>query len=438
MISVDAPGKKSIVFVNRYFHPDHSATSQALTDLARALSARGFAVRVVCSRQLYDDPTAHLPAKETLFGIQVHRVGGTHFGRQRLKGRIIDYATFYFGAAMLLMRLLRRGDVLVVKTDPPLMSLPAVLIAWLKGVVLFTWQQDVFPELATQLGANPLIPWLDGGLRRLRDASLRSSRTNIVISARMRDHFIACGIPAAKLCVIENWADANRIKPKSSDASVLRANLGLADRFVVCYSGNLGRAHEFDTLLAAAESLKRDTRFVFLIIGGGARMPALKCAVAERALENFRFLPYQPRDALEDSLAAADVHLVSLRPALEGLVSPSKLYGILAAGRPLIFVGDCDGEVGRVVGNAACGISVRVGDSSGLVESLQYLRGADEVRLQMGIRARALACEKYTLERATSRWLDVLRSSLQPETPAAATELWADIHTNPAQVTDKL
>jgi glycosyltransferase involved in cell wall biosynthesis len=327
---------------------------------------------------------------------------------------------------------------LVVKTDPPLMSLPAVLIAWLKGAAPFTWQQDVFPELASQLGANPLPPWLDRGLRRLRDASLRASRTNIVISARMRDHFIACGIPAAKLCVIENWADANCIKPKSTHASVLRMNLGLADRFVVCYSGNLGRAHEFETLLAAAESLKMDTAFVFLIIGGGARMPALKRAVAERGLENFCFLPYQPRAALEDSLAAADVHLVSLRPALEGLVSPSKLYGVLAAGRPLIFVGDRDGEVGRVVENAGCGMSVSVGDSCGLAGSLQYLRNADEVRTEMGIRARALACEKYTLERATNRWIDVLRGAVQPKTPAVATEAWTDIHTNPARVTDKL
>jgi glycosyltransferase involved in cell wall biosynthesis len=265
------------------------------------------------------------------------------------------------------------------------------------------------------LGANPLPLWLDRWLRRLRNASLRASHSNVVISARMRDHFIACGIPAAKLCVIENWADADCIKPKSSNASVLRKELGLTDRFVVCYSGNLGRAHEFDTLLDAADALKLDQSFVFLIIGGGARMPALKRAVAERELENFCFLPYQPRHALEDSLAAADVHLVSLRPALEGLVSPSKLYGVLAAGRPLIFVGDSDGEVGRVVGNAQCGISVPVGDSSGLVTSLKLLRTAGDARLEMGVRARALACEKYTLERATHRWIDVLQSSMHTD-----------------------
>ena len=419
MMRLDLTRNPSIVFVNRYFYPDHSATSQALTDIARELTMRGFNVQIVCSRQLYDNPTAQLSAKEDLLGIRVHRIGTTHFGRRRLLGRAVDYATFYLSAVMLLLRILRWRDVLVVKTDPPLMSLPAVLVAWLKGSALVTWQQDVFPEVASHLGANPLPRWLDAPLRRLRNASLRAARNNVVISARMRDHFLGCGIPLDKLCVIENWADANSIKPKLSSASTLRADLGLADRFVVGYSGNLGRAHEFDTLLAAAESLKLDKSFVFLMIGGGAKMPALKRAVAERALENFCFLPYQPRHALEDSLAAADVHLVSLLPALEGLISPSKLYGVLAAGRPLIFVGESDGEVSRVVGSAECGLSVRVGDASGLAASLQYLRAADEARSQMGIRARQVACEKYTLERATDRWVAVLQSSMQTDSAQA-------------------
>jgi len=117
----------------------------------------------------------------------------------------------------------------------------------------------------------------------------------------------------------------------------------------------LGRAHEFDTLLGAAEALRRERTFIFLVIGSGAKMAALKEGVAARGLDNFRFLPYQRRDMLEDSLAAADVHLVSLLPALEGYVVPSKLYGILAAGRPLIFIGDGKGDVGRVIeqGSAA-------------------------------------------------------------------------------------
>src|ERR1700736_2902855 len=296
MISADKRIARRIVFVNRYYDPDQSATSQMLTDLAQGLAASGFDVHVVSSRQLYDDPGTRLVSEEMLVGVRVHRAATTRFGRNRLLGRAMDYASFYLtGAAMLLM-LLRRGDVLVAKTDPPLLSMLAAPIAKAKHAVLINWQQDVFPEVASQLGANPLPSWLDKCLRRLRDSSLRAAKMNVLIGGRMREYLAARGIPVSKLCVIENWADDRAIQPKPTAASALRTRLGLIDRFVVCYSGNLGRAHEFETLLGAADALKGETTFMFLVIGSGAKMEALKRGVAARALDNFCFLPYQPRD----------------------------------------------------------------------------------------------------------------------------------------------
>jgi len=269
----------------------------------------------------------------------------------------------------------------------------------------------VFPEVASHLGANPLPGRLDKCLRRLRDASLRAATMNVVIGGRMREYLAARGIPASKLCVIENWADDHAIRPKPTAASALRARLGLIDRFVVCYSGNLGRAHEFETLLGAADALKGDPTFAFLIIGSGAKMEALKRGVAERALGNFCFLPHQPRDTLEDSLAAADVHLVSLLPAVEGLIVPSKLYGILAAGRPLIFIGDADGDIGRVIERTQCGRLVRVGDAAALGDALRNLAAEPRAPAQMGARARQLLCEEYSLRRALERWAALIESS---------------------------
>src|SRR5258708_1098659 len=383
MIAAEKRTSRRIVFVNRYYDPDQSATSQMLTDLARGMAARGFEVHVVSSRQLYDDPGTRLTADEMLFGVEVHRVATTRFGRNHLPGRAMDYASFYVTCAVMLLKLLRRGDVLVAKTDPPLLSILAAPVAKAKRAVLINWQQDVFPEVASHLGADPWPRLLDNCLRRLRDASLRAATMNVVIGGRMSEYLSARGIPASKLCVIENWADDTAIQPKPTSASVLRARLELADRFVVCYSGNLGRAHEFDTLLDAAEALKEEPTFIFLIIGGGAKMEALKRGVATRALGNFRFLPYQQRDALEDSLTAADLHLVSLLPTLEGLIVPSKLYGILAAGRPLIFIGDADGDIGRVIHRAQCGRSVTVGDSKGLANSLRKLAAEPDGRALM-------------------------------------------------------
>ena len=399
--------RRHIVFVNRFYRPDQSATSQLLTDLAEALAARGHAVTVVCSRQLYGDPATRLAPEEEIAGVRIHRVATTRFGRDRLIGRAIDYASFYASCAVALVARLGPGDVLIAKTDPPLLSILAAPIARWKRASLVNWLQDVFPEVASHLGANPLPRPLDGWLRRRRDASLRAARLNVVIGRRMRDRLIGRGVAPEKLVVIDNWADAD-IEPKPATASALRAREGLAGRFVVGYSGNLGRAHDTETLIGAAERLAGDPLVVFLMIGGGAKMGPLRAEVAARGLGNFRFLPYQPRSELGDSLAAADVHLVSLIPTLEGLIVPSKLYGILAAGRPTVFVGDPDGEIACIIRDADCGVAVGVGDAAGLAAALDGLRKDPARCAAMGERARGAYEEKYAREAAVGRWEGVV------------------------------
>lgn len=403
-----ARAARKLVFVNRYFDPDGSATSQMLTDLARGLAERGFEVHVVCSRQLYTDPNARLPAQEILSGVSVCRVATTRFGRAGLIGRAFDYASFYASAGATLLAMLGRGDVLIAKTDPPLTSILAALVARVKRSGLVNWQQDVYPEIASHLGANPLPKWLDAWLRGLRDWSMRAAQMNVLIGSRMREYFRARRIPAAKLCVIENWADGRAIRPKPARESTLRQKLGLLQHFVVCYSGNLGRAHEYGTLLAAATALRTEESIVFLMIGGGANMEPLRREAEARDLKNMRFLPYQPREELEDSLAAADVHLASLRPDLEGLIMPSKLYGILAAGRPLVFIGDPDGEIARVIGAARCGVTVAVDAGADLVAALQRLKSDPETCAAMGERAREVFTNEYAMDKAISRWAEML------------------------------
>jgi glycosyltransferase involved in cell wall biosynthesis len=409
-MAIPAAGAAKLIFVNRFFDPDESATSQLLTDLARALAARGYDVRIVCCRQLYTDPAARLAPFEILAGVHIHRVATTRFGRSGLVGRAIDYASFYLAAGWRLLRLLQKGDVLVVKTDPPLLSLLGVMVAGCKAATLITWQQDIFPEIASRLGSSPLPARLDAGLRRLRDWSLRRARRNVVISDRMFEYLRARGIAAERLCVIENWADPAAIRPKRSEDSGLRAEWGLADHFVVCYSGNLGRAHEYDTLIAAAALLRDDFTIRFLMIGDGAKMQSLRFTVRDLALGNFIFQPYQPRERLADSLAAANVHLISLLPALEGLIMPSKLYGVLAAGRPVVFIGDPDGAVSRVVGAAACGYSVGVGEGPRLVHIIRTLQGDPALCCAMGKQARQVLEHRYAAELAVARWIALLDS----------------------------
>jgi colanic acid biosynthesis glycosyl transferase WcaI len=393
-----------VLFVNRYYSPDISATSQMLTDLAQALARAGMQVAVICSDQLYESAAARLPARELVRGVSVRRLASTRFGRQRLSGRALDYFTFYVAATRTLLRLACDCDVIVMKTDPPLLSLVGWLVAARRRVVFINWLQDVFPEVASRLALSPLPRPLESLLRALRDRSLAAASTNVVLGARMHQYLIARGIPAARLCIGENWADEGTVSALPASQSALRRRLGLTERFVVAYSGNLGRAHDADTLLNAARRLRDDRGTVFLMVGGGSNMRLLEARARDEGLTQLRFLPYQPQAALADSLAAGDVHLVTLLPQLEGLIVPSKLYGILAAGRPAVFVGDPDGEVARVLRDGGAGLTVAGADAQGLVTALCALRDDPAERERMGRRARALFEEHYTLRAAAERW----------------------------------
>lgn len=404
------PSGPRIVFVNRYFFPDQSATSRMLSDLAFRLAERGVAVAVVTSRQLYEDPRAALACRESIHGVEVHRVSTATRGRARLVGRALDYLSFHAAAGLKLLGILTKGDVVVAKTDPPLISLVASRAAALRGALLVNWLQDLFPEVASVLTPGLIPRWLERTLVAARNHSLRHAVMNVVLEQGMQARLLAAGVAPSRVRIVPNWADTAGIVPLAAGSSMTRKRLGLQSRFVIGYSGNLGRAHDFETLIGAARALRDDPQFAFLITGGGAQAERLRSAVREAGLDNFFFQGYQPAELLGDSLAAADVHFVSLLPALEGLIVPSKIYGILAAGRPAVFVGDTAGDVARLLTNGGCGVAVALGESTRLAAELIALRDSPERRAAMGAKARELAVSRYTTEHAVADWLSFLET----------------------------
>jgi colanic acid biosynthesis glycosyl transferase WcaI len=400
---------RRIIFLNRFFFPDHSATSQILTDLAVHLAGYGIDVRVVTSRQRYDDPHAHLPETEAIGRVAIHRVSTTRFGRSALIGRGLDYLSFYTAACRCALAWAKPGDVLVAKTDPPLLSVAAMQAAKRRGLHLVNWLQDLYPEVAAALGVPFIKGPLGRGLLQLRDASLRAATVNVVVGERMAEIVRARGIAPERIRVIPNWCDDGEIQPVARLDNPLRREWALGDRFVVGYSGNLGRGHEYETVLAAAERLRGDRRLCFLFVGGGNKSVELAHSVRERGLDHlFRFLPYQERRVLRLSLGVPDVHLISLRPELEGLIVPSKLYGIAAAGRPIVAVTARDGEIAGLVRRHDCGIVVEPGEGELLADTLSCLR-ADPGRLaEMGRRARAMLDARFTRQNAFQRWRSLI------------------------------
>lgn len=416
-----------LIFVNRYFHPDYSATSQMLSGIAFALAADGHDVHVVTSRQRYDAPSDVLPASEMSAGVAITRVWTSRFGRTNLVGRSFDYLTFYLTSAIALWRLARRGDVIIAKTDPPMMSVLASPIAHWRRAHLVNWLQDIFPEVAEGLGMSrgPLSRLAFGAMRRLRDRSLRAADANVVLGERMAERLEGLGIDAERTIIVPNWADGTLITPVDPARNALRREWGFADKFVVAYSGNLGRAHDVATMLDAVALTERSAiahRMAWLFIGGGAQLASMKEQAMARGLSTISFKPYQPAERLAESLSVADVHLVSLRPELEGLIVPSKLYGIAAAGKATIFIGDADGEIARVLGRFDAGMRVAQGDGDALARAVLALAAEPGRCAEMGSNARRAFDRYFDKPLAVESWHRVIEqvSGHSPRKPSAA------------------
>jgi colanic acid biosynthesis glycosyl transferase WcaI len=393
-----------IIFLNRFFHPDRSATGQLLSDLAFHLASSGHSVQVITSRQLYDDPNANLAQWESVDGVAIHRVFTTRFGRAATIGRGFDYLSFYSSVWRSILSLARPGAILVAKTDPPLLSVPALHAIRRRNLRLVNWLQDLYPEVAAKLGVPLVTGAIGRGLAHLRDRTLHAACANVVVGERMAEVVRSRGVAAARVHVIPNWCDDDDIRPVSPANNRLRHQWGLDGRFVVGYSGNLGRAHEFETVLNAAELLRDEPRLVFLLIGGGKNFDELANQARERKLGAFRFIPYQDRAALKESLSVPDIHWVSLKPELEGLIVPSKFYGIAAAGRPVIAITARDGEIARLVRRHQCGLVVEPGSSYILANALRSLSADPGALAEMGLRARTMLETHFSRRHAFASW----------------------------------
>lgn len=387
-----------LVLVNRYFHPDLAPTGRLAARLAFAEAASGREVLAFCSRQRYEDAGAVLAAEEVVRGVHIRRVWSTRFGRGGLAGRALDYLSFHAAVGMALLRHLRRDDVVVAMTDPPLLSVTVAFAALCRGSRLVNWLQDVFPETAARSGLRVLAGPLGAVCRALRNWSLRRAAANAVLGERMAEE-ISRAAPGAPLTVVPNWADGAAIRPASPPP-------GAPETFVVGYSGNLGRVHDVDTMLDAARRLAAEPGLRFQVTGGGFHFNRMR----DCGLQNVVVRGYVPDEQLAASLAACDVHLVSLRSEFEGLVVPSKFYAIAAAGRPTVFIGDADGEVARLIAAHGLGETVAPGDGAGLAAALLRLRDAPQAREAMGARARQAFEREWDEPVALERWQALLLS----------------------------
>lgn len=400
---------KKIIFLNWFYPPDTSATSELLASLTGELADETHDIHVIASRQQKTNAEAHLPRREVINGVTVHRVWTSNFGRKRLLGRAIDYITFYLSAALNLLLLTRRKDIVVAKTDPPLMSVIAMSVVTLKAAKQINWIQDLYPEVAAALGVKGMQGRIYKAIVWLRNASLKTAKMNVCLGEQMAARLKREGVGAEKIRVIPNWVTNDAVEQNAQpEETDLRTEWGLNGKFVIGYMGNLGRAYDFGDILSAAETLRQNPAVVFLIVGNGVQLDLIKEEVKKRQLNNVMFKPYQPSEKLAQSLAVPDIHLVMLKPELEGLIVPSKIYGITAVGRPILFIGDKDGELATMLTGEKCGLAIADNQPGSIAEEIATLQENPKRAKTMGNNARKLYEKQFGKKRSLSAWEELL------------------------------
>jgi colanic acid biosynthesis glycosyl transferase WcaI len=372
-----------ILVLNQFFYPDPAATSQFLTDLARGLAREGHSVTAICSASEYVHRRDAESAEKT---IRIIRVRGAKFSRGPA-GRVVSYLSFYCGALWRALWI-RKQDVVLTLTTPPLLCLVGTVLKALRGSRHYIWEMDVYPDVAVALGVLRPKSAVTRLLRGIANFSRRRADGVIALGECMKERLGAGGIPAEKIHVAENWADGSKIGPLPHVED---------GRLKILYSGNLGLAHDVDTITEAILRLAADPQFSFSFAGGGPQRGALEDACKQYRVANVTFEPYKDAADLCGHFGGCDVGLVTQKAATLGCVVASKTYALMAAARPILFIGPREATPARIIERFRCGWQVDPGDVDALVELLRLLAGKPELVREAGARSYAAFREHYDL-----------------------------------------
>lgn len=391
------PSSRSLLLISQVYVPDSPAVGQHLADVAEHFVRHGWLVDVLTSARGYDDPSVVFPSTEVVNGVRVRRLPFSSFGKKSIVIRLVAQSLFL---AQALVRSLfrRRPSVVLVSTSPPMAGYVGSLIASIRSVPLVWWVMDLNPDQMIATGnISPtslparLFDWMN---RR----TLTNAKAVIVLDEFMRDRVLAKLSVPDKVHVCPPWAPPSVHRSDSSDAARFRSQHGLHDKFVVMYSGNHSIQHPLTTVLEASRRLVDDDRLRFVFVGGGSGKADVEALVRDGS-RNIVSLPYQPLERVAETLAAADLHVVSVGDNSVGIVHPCKLYGIMAAAKPTLLVAPDCCYATSMFKSHSIGWAVRHGDIHATVAAIRMAASDPRLVSSMGTAARALMESEFASER---------------------------------------
>src|SRR5579885_140958 len=400
----------SLLLLCQHFYPELVSTGLNMTELARELAARGWSVEVCCARpEAVWDRHSQVPESEVYHGVNIKRVRGVGAHRGSIWSRLLFSLSYMLGAARYTDRQRKATDTILDTTNPPFIGLVAVVMRLLFHVPYIVVVHDVFPEIAVRLKLIRSGSWIEAAWRVLRNCVLRNSECVVVIGRDMKnviDKVLSDNGPSVE--IIPNWSDERTIRPVPRSENPFVQEHGLGERLVVQYSGNMGRTHNLECLLDAAEMLQSDERVVFQFVGDGAKRLNLEALASAKGLRNVQFLPYQPYERLPYVLSAAHLAVVVLESGFEGLSVPSKTYAVMAAGIPVLGLLAPMSEIGRTIEENECGVVISDATGAKVAAVVSELTTNPGRFREMGSNGRNAFLAKYSLAIAVEGYVGAL------------------------------
>ncbi len=403
--------------VTELYYPEQTSTGYFLTGIAESLAGR-FDVHVLCSQPTYALRGTRMPVMERRHGVTIRRCISTALDKNRLLSRLANMLTISLSLGIFAARHVRRGDCVLVVTNPPVLVPLIALACWLRRARSILLVHDVYPDVLAVTGLFERGNWL---YRLAQKFAGRVYRTfdRIIVLGRDMQALVArtSRLDPGALAIVPNWGDVRRIQPSSRDANGVRARLGLQDRFIVEVLGNMGRTHALLPMLDAAEQLLRSTPAVhFLFVGNGAQADRVRDESTRRALTNVTVVGSCDDDDLSEYLAAANLSAIALMPGMRGISVPSRMYNILASGRPLLAVCEAGTELALVVEEEVVGWVVPPTDPGAIARAVVEASNRPALLESMGRRARAAAERHYSFDVVAARYAELVGVEMEQAT----------------------
>ena len=401
----------TVSVITEFFPPDYAATGQLIEELVKELEKQGVTIRVFTGQPGYAFTASEAAASEQIGDILVRRSRSTQIWSGRIRGKAVGGVLFTLRAFLHILRNYRKSDIFLLTSAPPFLPVAGYFSHLLCKFPYVCLIYDIYPDIAIALGVISKNHWLVKFWRAVNRKVWQKSKAIIVLSPAMKERVIAiCPEVADKVSVIHSWGDPKLIVPIAKENNWFAKEHNLVNKFTVLYSGNMGRCHDLDTILATAQQLQNQP-IQFVCIGGGPKRENFIQNVARLGLKNFLFLPYQEKTVLPYSLTACDLSLVSVEEGLESLVAPSKLYPALAAGRPIAVICPKTSYLPELIADGKFGIAIDNGDSNALSEFILQLNSHPQIAEKMGQSAREYLQSNFTPEIIAKQYIDVLHCS---------------------------